>query len=182
MKSPKQIHLETELLRMVPGASPPQRQRAGGRQPGKPQRQRAGVALRAAEILLHDREIQSLQEYANTVSIKRLGFNDHGPVHMRTVVINALIMAGLLHEAGTKLSLEQDEVDIDLEEEPTPGYGLVNLRGGIRWRQWRTQLVLENLLDRTYSEHFSYQRDPFRSGTVVPEPGRRVVLTLGWSL
>ena len=110
MKSPKQIHLETELLRMVPGASPPQRQRAGGRQRGKPQRQRAGVALRAAEILLHDREIQSLQEYANTVSIKRLGFNDHGPVHMRTVVINALIMAGLLHEAGTKLSLEQDEV------------------------------------------------------------------------
>ena len=70
---------------------------------------RKGAAHRAAEILLHDRETQSLQEYANVVSIKRLGFNDHGPVHMRSVVLNALIMADLLHAAGAKLSLEQDE-------------------------------------------------------------------------
>ncbi len=110
MKSPKQVHLETDILRMLPGASPQPTGRSAGRRRGKPPRPHAGVALRAAEILLHDREIQSLQEYANIVSIKRLGFNDHGPVHMRTVVLNALIMADLLHGAGTKLSLEQDEV------------------------------------------------------------------------
>jgi len=126
MKSPKQVHLETDILRIVRGTPPergtaPERGtrrgsqgqgrhgssqgRPGGRQ-GQPRR---GSALRTAEILLHDREIQSLQEYANIVSIKRLGFNDHGPVHMRSVVLNALIMADLLHSAGTKLSLEADE-------------------------------------------------------------------------
>jgi metal-dependent HD superfamily phosphatase/phosphodiesterase len=89
----------------VQGASPERRGRRGGIV--KPMWK--GTAHRAAEILLHDREIQSLQEYANIVSIKRLGFNDHGPVHMRSVVVNALIMADLLHAAGTKLSLEADE-------------------------------------------------------------------------
>jgi hypothetical protein len=105
MKSPKQVHLESDILRMVQGASPERRGRRGGIV--KPTWK--GTAHRTAEILLHDREIQSLQEYANIVSIKRLGFNDHGPVHMRSVVVNALIMADLLHQAGTKLSLEADE-------------------------------------------------------------------------
>jgi metal-dependent HD superfamily phosphatase/phosphodiesterase len=68
-----------------------------------------GLVQKAAEILLNDAEIQHLQEYANTVSIKRLGFNDHGPVHMRSVVLNALIMARLLHSAGIPLSLESDD-------------------------------------------------------------------------
>ena len=42
--------------------------------------------------------------------------------------------------------------------------------------------VVENLFDRTYHEHFSYQRDPFRSGRVINEPGRRVALTMGWRM
>jgi metal-dependent HD superfamily phosphatase/phosphodiesterase len=56
-----------------------------------------------------DAEIQALQEYANTVSIKRLGYNDHGPVHMRTVAFNAVIMMRLLREAGIPTSLETEE-------------------------------------------------------------------------
>jgi metal-dependent HD superfamily phosphatase/phosphodiesterase len=68
-----------------------------------------GVVRKAADILLDDAEIQHLQEYANTVSIKRLGFNDHGPVHMRSVVLNALVMAELLHKAGIPLSLAAED-------------------------------------------------------------------------
>jgi len=86
MKSPKQTALEGEILSRT-----------------------KGVVRKAAELLLNDAEIQHLQEYANTVSIKRLGYNDHGPVHMRTVVSNALLMADLLHEAGVPLSLEKEE-------------------------------------------------------------------------
>ncbi|MDR1636627.1 MAG: phosphohydrolase [Treponema sp.] len=67
------------------------------------------AALTIAKLLLQDDEIQALQEYANTVSIKRLGYNDHGPVHMRTVALNALIMMGLLRDAGIKTSLEKEE-------------------------------------------------------------------------
>lgn len=86
MKSPKQLALESALKGKV-----------------------KGLARKAAGILLDDPEIQHLQEYANTVSIKRLGFNDHGPVHMRSVVLNALVMAELLHKAGIPLSLEADD-------------------------------------------------------------------------
>jgi metal-dependent HD superfamily phosphatase/phosphodiesterase len=65
-----------------------------------------------AELVLGDPEIHAYQEYANTVSILRLKYNDHGPVHMRTVVLNALTLAGLLHEAGILLSLESEEVGV----------------------------------------------------------------------
>ena len=87
MKSPKEIGLESSILQDL-----------------------SGKVKKAAEILLADEEVQALQEYANTVSIKRLGYNDHGPVHMRKVVKNALRMADILHSAGIKLSLEEDEV------------------------------------------------------------------------
>jgi metal-dependent HD superfamily phosphatase/phosphodiesterase len=69
----------------------------------------SGKAQAALALLLQDEELQAAQEYANTVSIVRLGFNDHGPVHMRTVAMNALIMLRLLRQAGIKTSLEKDE-------------------------------------------------------------------------
>ncbi len=86
MKSQKEISLDKKILSML-----------------------SGRAHAAAEIILADAEIQHIQEYANVVSIKRLGFNDHGPVHMRTVAINSLIMIDLLHDAGIKLNLEDEE-------------------------------------------------------------------------
>jgi metal-dependent HD superfamily phosphatase/phosphodiesterase len=67
-----------------------------------------GDARKLAEILLADEEIQALHEYANVVSIRRLNYNDHGPVHMRTVALNALRMLDLLQSAGIKTSLELD--------------------------------------------------------------------------
>lgn len=70
----------------------------------------SSLAKRAAEILVNDPEVQHMQDYANVVSIKRLGYNDHGPVHMRQVVLNALRMVDLLTEAGVKLNLEREEV------------------------------------------------------------------------
>jgi metal-dependent HD superfamily phosphatase/phosphodiesterase len=66
-------------------------------------------ALTAAKLLLTDTEIHAMQDHANTVSIKRLGYNDHGPVHMRTVALNGVIMMGLLRKAGIQTSLEIEE-------------------------------------------------------------------------
>jgi len=68
----------------------------------------SGKAVAALEILLQDEELQAAQEYANTVSIVRLGYNDHGPVHMRTVAMNVLVMLRLLRQAGIQTSLEKD--------------------------------------------------------------------------
>ena len=58
------------------------------------------------DMLLSNAELKSIQDYANTVSITRIGLNDHGPVHMKTVCRNALKMLCILHEAGIKTSLE----------------------------------------------------------------------------
>jgi len=69
----------------------------------------SGKAVAALDMLLRDEELQAAQEYANTVSIVRLGYNDHGPVHMRTVAMNVLVMFRLLRQAGIKTSLEKDE-------------------------------------------------------------------------
>jgi len=63
-------------------------------------------AKKGLNLLLADKELQATQEYANTVSIKRLGFNDHGPVHMRTVALNSIKMLELLKKAGIKTTLE----------------------------------------------------------------------------
>lgn len=60
--------------------------------------------------LLENEEIKAIQDYANTVSITRLGLNDHGPVHMKTVCHNALKMLRILHDAGVKTSLETESV------------------------------------------------------------------------
>lgn len=91
MKSPKELALDTKLIEMVEAFH------------------LSGKALKGIKLLLKDEEVQAAQEYANTVSIVRLGFNDHGPVHMRTVAINAIIMLNLLRQAGIKTSLEKDE-------------------------------------------------------------------------
>lgn len=63
---------------------------------------------RLADALLRNEEIKAIQDYANTVSISRLGLNDHGPVHMKIVCRNALKILSLLHEAGVETSLEKE--------------------------------------------------------------------------
>lgn len=68
----------------------------------------SGDALSAAELLFYDKETLALQEHANVVSIRRLGMNDHGPVHMRIAALNSLRMLELLVSAGVGLNLEAE--------------------------------------------------------------------------
>ncbi|MDR0399641.1 MAG: phosphohydrolase [Treponema sp.] len=91
MRSPKEIGLDSKITDKLGALVPP------------------GKALELAALVLGDPEIQALQDYANSVSIKRLGYNDHGPVHVRTVALNALIMMGLLRDAGIPASLERED-------------------------------------------------------------------------
>ncbi len=60
--------------------------------------------------LLVDEEIHLYHSYANTVSVRRLGYNDHGPVHARITTYNALKIMRLLHEDGLPMSIEAEEV------------------------------------------------------------------------
>lgn len=72
-----------------------------------------GKSLQAAQLLFADPELQAMQEYANIVSIKRLGFNDHGPVHVRKATLNAIKMFKLLNDAGIQMSLEKESAGTD---------------------------------------------------------------------
>jgi metal-dependent HD superfamily phosphatase/phosphodiesterase len=67
-------------------------------------------ALEAAKLIIADEEVQVTQEYANHVSIVRLGYNDHGPVHMHTVALHAITMLDLLRQAGIQTSLEKEGI------------------------------------------------------------------------
>lgn len=87
MKSKKEIALEKELLRRLDGK-----------------------CLEMANLIFNDAEIKYMMDYANNVSIKRLGFNDHGPVHMKTASLNAMIMFDLLKNAGVQFSLVSEQV------------------------------------------------------------------------
>ena len=60
--------------------------------------------------LRNNQEIAAIQDYANMVSIGRLGLNDHGPVHMKTVCCYALKMLSILHTAGIQTSLEKENI------------------------------------------------------------------------
>lgn len=89
MKSAKEVTTETKILNRLKNSP---------------------VCLELVKYLFADDELQEMQEYANNVSIRRLGYNDHGPVHMRQVVSNAVKMLNILLDFGIKTSLEQEEV------------------------------------------------------------------------
>ncbi len=89
MKSVKEISVETKILKRL---------------------QNYPNCLSLVHYLFEDAELQEMQDYANNVSIKRLGYNDHGPVHMRQVCANSIKMLNILHECGIKTSLELEEI------------------------------------------------------------------------
>lgn len=94
MKSPKEINLEEKILdSLLP-------EKLNGET----------IPYEVAKILIDDPEIDEIQNYANHVSIVRLGYNDHGPVHMRTVARNCIKMMKILHEAKIETSLEKEKI------------------------------------------------------------------------
>ncbi len=84
-KSIKQVHFEEKIRNLLDGK-----------------------ALQITNSIFENEEIQALQDYCNNVSIKRLGYNDHGPVHMRKATLNAVVMFKLLSDSGIKFNLEKE--------------------------------------------------------------------------
>lgn len=93
-KSPKELTLEQKILELLARMAE--------------ENGLSDLPVRLATLLIENKEIQTIQDYANNVSISRLGFNDHGPVHMRTVCLNALRMLNILHRAGIMTNLEKE--------------------------------------------------------------------------
>lgn len=84
-KSPKETGIEKRLLEKL-----------------------SGKPLILANEIFNDPEMICFQNYANTVSITRLNYNDHGPVHMKKVAYNSIKIMEVLHKQGFKFSLEKE--------------------------------------------------------------------------
>lgn len=94
-KSPKEIHVEEKISRLIKSIV-------------SDHTDNDDLPQRLWNIMQNDPEIMAIHGYANTVSISRIGLNDHGPVHMKTVCYNALKMLRILHESGVSTSLETE--------------------------------------------------------------------------
>ena len=86
----------------------------------------------------------------------------------------------LMAEIEAVFAGAQRNVNALLGEQHTPGYGTANLKAGMNLKGMVFRIGLNNLFDRAYHEHLSYQRDPFRSGARVFEPGRNVHVNLSY--
>ena len=89
MKSPKEISVDQKLITLTSEII-------------ELTEEKDQLPLLVVKELIADEEIEAVQNYANNVSIVRLGYNDHGPVH-------ALKMLKILHQAGIKTSLETEQ-------------------------------------------------------------------------
>lgn len=96
MKSPKEINVDQKLMTLT-------------KEIIELTVEKDQLPLLVIKELIDDPEIEAIQNYANNVSIVRLGFNDHGPVHMRTVCRNALKMLKILSLSGIRTSLEDEQ-------------------------------------------------------------------------
>jgi iron complex outermembrane receptor protein len=84
-------------------------------------------------------------------------------------------------EVETILSATQNRVDTDLREEKTSGYGVVNIKVGGNFKGFTLNAGVDNVFDKKYFEHLSYQRDPFATGVKVPEPGRTFYVNVSYT-
>lgn len=83
-------------------------------------------------------------------------------------------------ELAERFADRQHRVDPGLNEQQTAGWAVTDLKAGLNWNQWSLLAGINNLFDRHYFSHLSYQRDPFASGVKVPETGRFAYLNLAY--
>lgn len=83
-------------------------------------------------------------------------------------------------EVSERMAAGQDRVDLSLSESETAGWGVTDIKAGTNWNRWDLVGGINNLFDKYYFSHLSYQRDPFQSGVKVPEMGMFAYLNLSY--
>ncbi len=57
-------------------------------------------ALRMFEMLQNDEEVSTLLNLANFIAVRKLGYNDHGPIHARICAANGIRILQILLDSG----------------------------------------------------------------------------------
>jgi iron complex outermembrane receptor protein len=76
----------------------------------------------------------------------------------------------------------QKRVDDGVDETSTGAWNRLDLGLDYERAGYRFSLSVENLTNVLYTQHLSYQRNPFASGLRVYEPGRMIRITVGFDL
>jgi len=142
--SPKQVELNTALLNRT-----------------------TGKVHKLMEGLINDDEVFHYQSWANVVSVRRLGYNDHGPVHARIATYNALKILHLLSENGVDPSLVDEEVGTLEDSEVVVALGcfLHDLGMGVARDQheWHSIHLADPIITR-YLDQLYEPGDPLKVG------------------
>lgn len=62
-------------------------------------------AKRVFQMLCSDEELNTLWNLANFIAVRKLGYNDHGPIHAKIVAANGITILNILLESG-KMDLD----------------------------------------------------------------------------
>lgn len=122
-----------------------------------------GKVNEVIEYLINHEELHLYHSYANAVAVRRLGFNDHGPVHARIVTYNTLKLLQLLHDADIDTSLEEEGVGSyeDSQIAAVLGAFLHDIGMGVtrEAHEWHTGMLVDpyirEALDHVYPEGHS---------------------------
>lgn len=77
---------------------------------------------------------------------------------------------------------EQTRVDEILKEETTPSWYRIDIGVKYELDNLMLRLEFENITNQLYYKHLSYSRNPFATGAKVFEPGRRIYMSLSYSI
>jgi hypothetical protein len=102
--------------------------------------------------MLTDPELLAMQKLANSVAVRRLRHNDHGPVHMRIAALHCLRIMRRLHEGGIEPSIVQEKAGDHLQAECAVVMGaLLHDVGMAITRQnheWHSAAYADRFMDR----------------------------------
>jgi len=91
-------------------------------------------------------------------------------------------MDGIYALVYNEFADKQNFVDTDMQESATAAWNTWNAGFGIEKETFGVHFAANNLLNRGYTEHLQYNRDPFTSGTKVPQPGTNFQLSASYRL
>lgn len=78
--------------------------------------------------------------------------------------------------------VEQNRVDEVLREDITPAWYRIDIGAKYKIDNLLLGLEFENITNQLFYRHLSYSRNPFATGTKVFDPGRKVYLSLSYSI
>ncbi|PLJ77827.1 HD domain-containing protein [Infirmifilum sp. SLHALR2] len=81
--------------------------------------ERDQFVARLVKVIESDEEVQALLEMSNTIAVKRLGYNDHGPVHARIVAGASLEIMHMLLNRNVDFTTLKDGTAQSLDEVKT---------------------------------------------------------------